>query len=296
MSAALRSRKRSLKRRPPSALLRAVDACRNEMMLPRWIQEAIASDTSGETPLHHLARLTHGGGPLAARLLAWSNSPLFNLSRRFTRLEQVRAVLGDSQTMRLAILASIRGLFQPDRQIRTYQRQQLWRHSMAVGAVAALVARVSGRVDPAGAWLAGAVHDIGLLAGEIADPAGFADLLDQLDAVTDTASAQRHRTGYDHQQLGAEVLCRWGFERRICDVARLHHHPHLAGEAADAALTDCVILADYLCSRCGWTELGLHNVAQPPDSVFQRLRIDQAALAIIWQQLYATLEHTRVLI
>jgi hypothetical protein len=51
-----------------------------------------------------------------------------------------------------------------------------------------------------------------------------------------------------------------------------------------------VSVANYLCSRAGLTSLGVHNVAPPPDEVYRGLGLDQVTLAIIWEELDATLD------
>lgn len=277
-------------------LFQAVDRSAWNLTLPEGARRMMALAES-ETAQHRwLIGWLKSDPELAQRVIRWSNSPLFNLSHHFSRLDQVLAVLGERQTTRLALLASIRTLFLPNVRIQCYAREQLWRHSIAVAAVSGLVARVCKVPDHDAAFVAGALHDVGLLASEQADPAAFAALLGELDALTDTAATERHRDGWDHQTLGAELLDRWGFSQATCDVARFHHQPHRAAAAEDQHLVYCVVVADYLCSRCGWTELGLHNVAQPADAVFTKLGIDHSCLAILWKQLYATLEHTRVLI
>ncbi|QEG42352.1 HDOD domain-containing protein [Roseimaritima ulvae] len=274
-------------------LFQAVEQSRWNLALPEGARQMMGLQGSPRAQRSWLQRWLQTEPKLGERVIRWSNSPLFNLSRQFSQLQQVLAVLGEQQTMRLALLASIRTRFLPNLRIQSYAREQLWRHSVAVGAVSGLVARVCNVPDHQTAFVAGALHDVGLLASERADPNAFANLLGELDALTDTAATERHRYGWDHQVLGAQLLRRWGFQQSICDVARFHHQAHRGAEAEDEQLLYCVVVADYLCSRCGWTELGLHNIAQPADSVFNKLGIDHACLTILWKQLYATLEHTR---
>jgi hypothetical protein len=51
-----------------------------------------------------------------------------------------------------------------------------------------------------------------------------------------------------------------------------------------------VAVANYLCSRAGWTSLGVHNVPLPPDASYQTLGLDEVALAVIWDELRPVLD------
>ena len=56
-----------------------------------------------------------------------------------------------------------------------------------------------------------------------------------------------------------------------------------------------VAAANYLCSRAGWTSLGVHNVSIPPDDTYRVLGLDEVALSIIWEELAPTLEKASLL-
>jgi hypothetical protein len=73
------------------------------------------------------------------------------------------------------------------------------------------------------------------------------------------------------------------------DAIQYHHDVEVyAGPHRE--LVFVVAAADYLCSRAGWTSMGIHNIPLPPDIVYRTLGLDQLALAIIWDELPPTLE------
>ncbi|SRR6056297_1126463 len=278
---------------PQSRLYQAAEKARWELALPGGARRLIASGASSHRNAGALRLWLASDPDLAQRLIRWANSPLFNLARPLSRIDEVLAVLGRGKATGLAILGGIRDLFVPNLRIGTYTREQLWRHSMAVAAVSSMIARTCDACDDETAFMAGALHDIGILASEKVALGRFAALVDRVDSLTDTPVAEHQLGDWDHQLLGAEILCQWSFPDAICDVARYHHCPHRLKDVANQKLLCCVVVADFLCSRCGWTELGVHNVAPPPDAVFHSLGIDAQCLTILWQQLYVTLEHTR---
>lgn len=227
---------------------------------------------------------------LAERLLRWCNTPLYNLSRPYASLQQASVVMNSRDLARLAVLAFVRGLFVPDAVIEMYSRESLWRHSIAVGAVASMISRTCGCGQPSLVFVAGSLHDIGLCASERLDQDSFAGVVAQIDELTPTCQAERDLLGWEHSELGAEVLRQWGMPEEVQAAARLHHLHEQAVASPYAETVACVTIANYLCSRSGWSSMGCHNVAAPPEPIFRCLDIDAGLLTVLWQQLYPALD------
>ncbi len=227
---------------------------------------------------------------LTERLLRWCNTPLYNLSRPYASLQEASVVMDSRDLARLAVLAFVRGLFMPDSAIEMYSRESLWRHSIAVGAVASMISRTCSRGEPSLVFVAGALHDIGLCASERLDHESFAEMVAQIDELTPTCQAERDLLGWDHTELGATILSQWGMPVEVQMAARLHHHPEQANANQYAETIACVAVANFLCSRSGWSSMGAHNVAAPPEPIFRCLGIDAGLLTVLWQQLYPALD------
>ncbi|QDS94062.1 HDOD domain protein [Roseimaritima multifibrata] len=253
------------------------------------------TDYSGRSAISPRAWITQSDDTLQ-KLQDWCNCPLFNLGERFKDLRQATAVLGAQPVAQLALLAGFRTLFLPNLRFESYAREQLWRRSIAVGAVASLIARTCQRADPDSVFLAGSLIDVGLLASEKSQTDAFQYVVKSIQPDEDTLVTEQRLLGWDHATLGAGLLERWGAPEKVCEIVRYHHSPLDSEFCGDREQLHCVCLADYLCSRCGWTSLGLHNVPQPSDAMFRTLGIDADCLMILWQALYETLEQTRAMV
>ncbi len=231
-----------------------------------------------------------GEPELCQRLLRWCNTPLYNLARPFQSLEEACSVMDARELSRLAILACARGLFLPDREIDQYRREALWNHSIAVGAVASMISRTSGRGDPSTVFLAGTLHDIGLCASEQLDPDTFAQVVALVDELSPINEVEKELQDWDHTELGEAILNQWGMPESVAMVARYHHEPDHVLQGPDGAAVGCVAVANYLCSRAGWQAAGRHYLPPPSNRVFAHLGIDASLLTVIWQQLYVALE------
>ncbi len=277
---------------PPRAsrLSLRVEQARWEFGLPDGARRLIASgDFDGRTN-ETLVRWLASDRQLAQRLLTWCNTPMYNLSRPYPSLQEAAAVMDARDLARLAVIASVRNLFLPDLHIDIYHRDGLWKHSMAVAAVASMISRTCCCGDPSMVLVAGALHDIGLCASERLDADSFAAVVAEIDELTPTCQIERETLSWDHTELGAAILKQWGMPEEVQMAARLHHRAEEAIAGPHAETIGCVAIANYLCSRSGWVSLGSHNVTAPGDAVFRCLGIDANLLTVLWQQLYPALD------
>lgn len=270
---------------PSSRLGLRVDQARWEFGLPDGARRLIASKGFEGRDNDSLVSWLSTDKPTAARLLRWCNTPLYNLSQPYQSLAEAAQLMENKDLARLALLAYVRDLFLPELEIDIYQRSTLWTHSIAVGAVAALISRTCGGHDPSMAFVAGALHDIGLCASERLDPESFEQVVSQTDELSATHEVEKDVLGWDHQQLGAAVLKQWGLPEAVQQTALHHHSAERALGGPHAETVTCVAVANYLCSRSGWSATGFHNLAAPANQVFQLLGIDSGLLTLLWQQL-----------
>ncbi|MGI9474122.1 MAG: HDOD domain-containing protein [Rubripirellula sp.] len=272
-------------------LSRRVEQARWEFTLPDGARRLIAAGDFEGRANETLVRWLDSSPAAADRLVRWCNTPLFNMGRPFESLFEAARIMDPLELARLAVVAFVRELFLPDLHIDLYRREMLWSHSSAVGAVASMISRCSGRGDPGVAFVAGAMHDIGICASEHLDPVGFERVLSQVDELSPLHEVEREMRGWDHAELGAEILHQWGMPEEISMVARHHHQAEQQMDGPHADLIGCVAVANYLCSRSGWSSLDCHNVAPPSNVVFSHLGIDANLLTVLGQQLYSSLNH-----
>lgn len=226
---------------------------------------------------------------LVARLLRRLNSSYYGLSNKVADLRTAISLLGLREIRNLALTVFVSRLYEPGAVHNGYKRENLWSHSVAVGAAARLVSRVCGRAVGEEAYIAGLLHDIGLILLDQTLRRHFFKVVDSIDAATPTHIVENRILTFDHALLGGFVARKWNFPEQVADAITFHHQPWCyTGRHKD--LVYVVSVANYLCSRAGLTSLGVHNVAPPPDEVYRGLGLDQVTLAIIWEELDATLD------
>ena len=226
---------------------------------------------------------------LVARILRRLNSSYYALSQKISDLKAAIGLLGLREIRNLALTVFVSRVFDGNAVHGVYNRENLWAHSVGVAVASRLVARVCGLAGCEEAYIAGLLHDIGLILLDQTLPRHFQKLIELLNEQTPTHVVELQMLAFDHAMLGGFVARRWNFPDSVADAIAFHHQPWCY-EGQHKELVNVVAVANYLCSRAGVTSLGVHNCPPPPDEIYRGLGLDQVTLAIIWEELDAALE------
>ena len=187
---------------------------------------------------------------LSAKVLKVVNSAFYGLPGQIASVDRAIVLLGMSAVKNIAVAASIARLFKSGQMSEQFTAKDLWRHSVAVGVAAKLIAKASGQ--PAGldeVFLAGLIHDIGILIERQVS----ADLLKQvisrcMAGEGNWLDLEREVIGADHQAFGDALTTKWKFPRHLRAVVGFHHRPErLSAELRKLGYT--IYAADVLCCQ-----------------------------------------------
>ncbi len=257
-------------------------------------QQIVRLSRGSSARLEELQELIQSDPSLVALLLRRVNSDYYCLDTEVHELSVAARLLGFCEFSNLAVTVYLSRMFTPQFSSGTFSMVGLWSHSVAVAAASHLVSRVCGCGVPTEAYMAGLLHDVGLLLACRQMRRRFLHVVERLRRNVTTCEVEREIYSFDHAQLGAHVAKTWEFPDAIVDAIAYHHDvDRYSGEHRE--LVFVVAAANYLCSRAGWTSMGVQNVAIPPDDTYRVLGIDEVALAIIWDELAPTLERASLL-
>jgi HD-like signal output (HDOD) protein len=198
---------------------------------------------------------------LCVRVLRCVNSASFGLREQVEDLARAVAYLGFNQIRDLAITATVGDLFNKPVRAGNYDRAALWTHLVAVGVAARMIATRTRAEGHTNAFLAGLLHDLGIILFEQRRPATFKRVMQSLDGTRSLPEVERRIAGWDHTELGETVARNWRLPAVVCDVARWHHAPD-DYRGPHAAIVHSVAVANLICtvqdkSSVGWNLLGL---------------------------------------
>src|SRR5215216_3682003 len=175
------------------------------------IVETVEDPKSTAAALHKI--VAHDPA-LATRILKVVNSAFYGLPGQIGSVERAIVLLGLNAIKNIAVAASLGQLFRGVKLCEGFTAKDLWTHCIAVGVTARELARNMKVPITDEAFLAGLIHDTGLLVSLQVWP-------DKLKAACETARTterdfceiEREIVGVDHQQLGQGLAELWKFPR-----------------------------------------------------------------------------------
>ena len=230
---------------------------------------------------------------LAARVLKVANSPFYRQSGHVGTLQRAVQVLGLTAIRGIAAAGCLDRLA-PPRAGSAFEPERFRLHSLAVGCAAQRLSQTARLGMDNEAFMAGLLHDIGILLLAKAAPAALAhfvplgppESVGAADAATpaptwDPQAALSHEAaqlGADHEACATLLVQAWQLPGWLA-LALAGHHSHRASDADTGlqALPGLLAVADHAAHAAGlglWPLCGL----PPPGSVLQGLGLSQEQL------------------
>lgn len=250
------------------------------------IIEVANDSTTGAEDLHDAVQFD---AALAMRIMRTVNSSYYAMQNKVADLKLAITLLGFKEIRNLALTAYIAQLFTKGTGHGKYSREGLWNHLVGVGTVARLIAQTSGKVPPREAYLAGLLHDLGLILIDQYLHQPFCNVIDTLTEERPICEIEREILGFDHAELGQFVATQWHLPEHLTTTIRYHHAP-LEYEGPHREMVCTVALANFFCTVKGLTSLGISHKPVPPGEVLTILGLDKPRVASIWGQLDETLK------
>lgn len=260
----------------PTVALRVMEVARDPESGAADLKEVVESDPA-----------------LSARVLRMVNSAAFGVTQKVSNLHQAVGFLGFTQVRNLALTASVSQIFKDDRQIGCYKRKALWTHLVTVGVCARLVARRCGLSNFEDAFLAGLLHDIGIIMMDQSAHDHFVAVIGALDQAESLSDVEREIVGFSHAVLGDAIAEQWRFPSPI-RAAILHHHDAMRFKGDGEELVRCVEVANVITTLKGVSSVGV-RLLKPPLKTLKALRFSREDLLVLAQDLDGELKRNESL-
>ena len=194
---------------------------------------------------------------LCSRILKVVNSAFYGLPRQIGSINRAIVLLGLNAVKNIAIAASLAKLFRGGEVCPKFSARDLWVHSIATAATAKLIADELRMGLPDEAFLAGLIHDIGILVELQADRNKLIEVFERM-TFDDEGLPQQNMLDVEEEVFGAHhgefgrCLCEtWKFPKSFVHVAGSHHNPMDIPES-NRPLTWVVNVADALVAKMGY--------------------------------------------
>ncbi|MBI9103313.1 MAG: HDOD domain-containing protein [Spirochaetales bacterium] len=215
--------------------------------LPTTVSRILEICNSPQTSPTDLNKVISLDPVLMGKVLKLINSAYYGISQEITSLVRAIIMLGINTVKNLALSTAVLGTLGKKSDFQALNMDGFWRHSLAVGVTAKLIAK-SRKIDPRKLedyFVAGLLHDIGKipLNNRFSDEYIMAMSFSDRDRMS-LNRAETMAMGMDHGDVGRMIIESWKLDDNIMGVVAFHHRPE-EFTGTDKELLYSVILANY---------------------------------------------------
>ncbi len=210
---------------PPAAADKFIEQLQlqiNNMPKPSWVWHELQSAFAAHASMGGIGKIIRQDTALAAEIIHIANAPAFDLLTPIHDVERAVSHLGGNLVRSTATRHCLAGALH--RASGFYDQQVLWRHAMAVSALAEQIAPHIPHCNASEAATLGLLHDMGRM------------LLNHILRASTTAPAtallepkgylhwEAMMAGCTHVEAGTLLAVHWDFPDKLVQGIRFHHH------------------------------------------------------------------------
>ena len=223
-------------------------------VLPTIASKVVQVVNNGNSSAHDLTEVIEKDAAITVRILKIANSPLYGLKNEVRDVRHAVSLLGFSAVQSLVMAASTKGLHKNSGIVE----HMMWDHSVGAAVAARILCWAGGFGGPVQdvAFLAGLLHDIGKVVLNNETPHLYAEVSATVyNEKRSSIDVEREVYGYDHAEIGAGVLQRWGLSPQLVAIVGNHHETVGEFGTMEDDLSQkgaaVVNLADQICKKLG---------------------------------------------
>lgn len=260
---------------------------------PDIYQRVVEVLLSPQSSARNVAAVVSSDPALAAQLLRLVNSPLYGFPAEVDSIPRAVALLGGNELCTLVLGITAINAF-PGLPREVFDMRSFWHHSTACAVLARLLAGYKTGLSVERFFVAGLLHDIGLLFLLLSEPEMQSRLMThamaqgrRLDEV------EREFLGYDHAAVSGGLLEKWSFPESLCQAVRHHHQPATATPILEPAI---VHVAECLATACSLCEGDCAPLPAIDDTAWRALELSPGVLEAILEQAQEPIKVLRTVI
>lgn len=280
----------------PPVVTDAIKEISHIATLPEVTMKIIQLVEDPDSTAQDLNKVISNDPALGARILKVVNSAFYGLPGQIGSINRAIVLLGLNAVKNIAIAASLAKLFRGGKICPNFDARDLWTQAIANATATRLLAEKVGLGLPDEAFLAGLIHDLGIMVEIQARRPKFVEIMTLLaDQPEKTLrQAELEILGATHEQFGAELCKLWKFPISFAYVTGFHHRPTELPEA-HRTLTSLVHLADVITAKL---DIGFTRGVEAQDfdpGLLQQLNLSPAQIDDVIKNVPEAMEEAKAI-
>lgn len=223
----------------------------NLPVLPQAVSSVIRLADDPNAGPKDLEKVIERDPAITAKVLRVANSAYYGGQNAAT-VGRAIAFLGTNAVRSLVVSIAFQQMISAKAVCPHFNKVEYWRHSLGVATACRILGKMRMPAKSEELYVAGMMHDIGMLIFERFMPTEFDTALE----ISQSKGYPLHITerevcGFDHAELGSLLATNWGMSALVKNAVRYHHEPLMDGDYYE---TTCfVAAANSLAHQCGLT-------------------------------------------
>lgn len=262
------------------------------------IIELVENPTSTAQDLHNVIS---NDPALCSRILKVVNSSFYGLPGQIGSINRAIVLLGLNAVKNIAISASLAKLFRGGDLCARFSARDLWSHSIATATAAKLLADELNIGIPDEAFLAGLIHDIGVMVEMQVNREKLIAVINALEPDADGApqkdmmELELQIFGASHEQFGRALCEKWKFPSVFAHVTGYHHNPLELGEGS-RTMACLVYVADRVAGMLeGGYRMDVPDLALDAE-ILEELNLEEERIQRVADSLEQAIEETSLML
>ncbi|HHJ15414.1 MAG TPA: HDOD domain-containing protein [Gammaproteobacteria bacterium] len=196
--------------------------------LPSVVMQAMELLNSPNTSASDIGAVISQDPALTVRLLKIVNSAFYGFPSRIETISRAITIVGSLELTDLILGSCAIQVFEkiPNKLV---DMEKFWEHSLYAGVIARILARYLRAPNTERCFVMGLLHDIGALILYRQQPDKSRQALElSAERALPLNIAEREIFGFDHGEVGAELMRSWNLPESFIEVTHHHHQPSVA--------------------------------------------------------------------
>ena len=200
---------------------------------------------------------------LVTRLLRLVNSPFYGPIQKIDTIGRAVAYIGRKNLHNLAVTDALRTIFyDPPKRSSGFSKKQLWMHSVIVAICSKMVAEQFFGVNGDDVYLAGILHDFGLVIEEQVEEIVFHKICNTCTSSASLIELEREAFGTTHCEIAYSMTLNWNLPEDTMAAIREHHT--IISDLEPSSLTGILQISEYIANQLNYATLpGIAAVVSP---------------------------------